>query len=484
MMTGTKLDIEKFDGNNDFRLWQIRMKALLEQQGLAAALEELLVTIIVAYDNVIQKKAYNILILCLAGGDLAAIDTAISDEDQALLLLTSIPSSYDNFVETFLYGQDTLKLEYLLVTLNSRELQKMTEAKNEDQVSDSRADGYNNADVMMVMSVEQLLDWIMDLGGTYHMTYMRDYLVDFEEYDGGNVLMGDGNECRIRGTRGFYRDDVVRKDQGYKGFTDGTIRNKKGYLRIYPGWSGKDTTMSTYLVNRSPLPAIGFKTPIDMLGFFGWLASIKQGMLEPVKVKCIFLGYREGTGSVQVLQGVEFEVESQEDHVFEVEPLRNVGQGAGIEKITGLKEEMDARSDVYVLSNGCKKSSNERNDYYWEYAPVKRFILSMEIVRDQSSSTLRVSQSRVYNGKSVQTLLEGHSILSLEVSLSGDCDVKKRNKGSYVYAVGSQEYQVVCTIPDIASTDVGMLDGVQVDDTRMCKKLGSYDAARDGFVVN
>ncbi|GJV05180.1 cytochrome P450 [Tanacetum coccineum] len=33
--------------------------------------------------------------------------------------------------------------------------------------------------------------------------------------------------------------------------------------------------------------ATGFKTPIDMLGFFGWLASIKQGMLELVKVKCI-----------------------------------------------------------------------------------------------------------------------------------------------------------------------------------------------------
>ncbi|GJU61188.1 hypothetical protein Tco_1238954, partial [Tanacetum coccineum] len=44
-------------------------------------------------------------------GDLAVIDTAISDEDQALLLLTSLPSSYDNFMETLLYGWDTLKLE-------------------------------------------------------------------------------------------------------------------------------------------------------------------------------------------------------------------------------------------------------------------------------------------------------------------------------------------------------------------------------------
>ncbi|GKG62960.1 hypothetical protein Tco_0636691, partial [Tanacetum coccineum] len=43
---GTKFDIEKFNGTNDFALWQVRMKALLEQQGLAAALEELPATTI------------------------------------------------------------------------------------------------------------------------------------------------------------------------------------------------------------------------------------------------------------------------------------------------------------------------------------------------------------------------------------------------------------------------------------------------------
>ncbi|GJX25539.1 hypothetical protein Tco_0231835 [Tanacetum coccineum] len=97
--------------------------------------------------------------------------------------------------------------------------------------------------------------------------------------------------------------------------------------------------------------------------------SIEQGMLEPVKVKCIFLGYHEsrvgnklwrlddvtskvvlyrnmgfneseeykktfigssvGTGSVQVLQGVEFEVEPREDHTFEVEPHGNVDHVVG-----------------------------------------------------------------------------------------------------------------------------------------------------------
>ncbi|GKC83969.1 hypothetical protein Tco_1139686 [Tanacetum coccineum] len=37
-------------------------------------------------------------------------------------------------------------------------------------------------------------------GGSYHMTYKSDYLFDFEEYDGGNILLGDGRECRVQGT--------------------------------------------------------------------------------------------------------------------------------------------------------------------------------------------------------------------------------------------------------------------------------------------
>ncbi|GJU48622.1 hypothetical protein Tco_1218177 [Tanacetum coccineum] len=119
---------------------------------------------------------------------------------------------------------------------------------------------------------------------------------------------------------------------------------------------------------------------------------------------------------------------------------------------------MDARSDVYVLSNGCKKCSDDIDGYYWEYTPAKRNILGMEIVRDESGNTLRVSQSRFYNEKLVQTLLDGHSILSLEGSLSGDCDVEKNGKWSCIYAVGSQEYQMVCTRLDIESADVGMLD--------------------------
>ncbi|GJS04551.1 hypothetical protein Tco_0321059 [Tanacetum coccineum] len=160
----------------------------------------------------------------------------------------------------------------------------------------------------------------------------------------------------------------------------------------------------------------------------------------------------------KVLQGVKFEVEPQEDHTFEVEPYGNVDHVvedsneaafvvAAMDKIyahelltfnntvacevifkweAGLKDDMDARSDVYVLSNGCKKRSDDSDGYYWEYTPAKGNILGLEIIRDQSSNTLRVSRSRIHNERLVQTFLKGHSTLSLKDSLSGDCDVEKK----------------------------------------------------------
>nr|GEV48978.1 RNA-directed DNA polymerase [Tanacetum cinerariifolium] len=125
----------------------------------------------------------------LPSGNLAAIDTAISDEDQALLWPTSLPSSYGNIVET------------LLLYVRGRSDQRdMKQDRGRGNKLSSGADGYDNGDVMMVMSVEQLLDRIMDSGGSHHMTYKRDYLFDFKEYDCGNVLLGDGRECRVWGT--------------------------------------------------------------------------------------------------------------------------------------------------------------------------------------------------------------------------------------------------------------------------------------------
>lgn len=51
--------------------------------------------------------------------DLKSVDVRIDEEDQAIMLLCSLPSSFENLVDTMLFGRDTLTLEEVKATLNS-----------------------------------------------------------------------------------------------------------------------------------------------------------------------------------------------------------------------------------------------------------------------------------------------------------------------------------------------------------------------------
>nr|GEV62202.1 hypothetical protein [Tanacetum cinerariifolium] len=146
------------------------------------------------------------------------------------MLLTSLSPSYDNFVETLLYGRESLTLDDVLSSLNSQELKRMTNAKddgdglyvrgrsdhqdcqkrnkkkstgfvkkNARQGSSMHSEGYDNGDLLMAMSEERILEWIMDSGGSFHMTPRRDFLFDFKEFNGGTVLLGDNKACVIIG---------------------------------------------------------------------------------------------------------------------------------------------------------------------------------------------------------------------------------------------------------------------------------------------
>nr|GFA17578.1 retrovirus-related Pol polyprotein from transposon TNT 1-94 [Tanacetum cinerariifolium] len=125
-----------------------------------------------------HSNKFNKLIL-----DLANIDIEIDDEYQPLMLLTSLPSSYDNFVETLLFGREFLTMEDVLTTLNSRELKKRIKGTTEET-----SDGL----YVRGMSVH--------LGGSYHMTPRKDFLYDFKGFDGGSVQLGDHKTCTIRET--------------------------------------------------------------------------------------------------------------------------------------------------------------------------------------------------------------------------------------------------------------------------------------------
>lgn len=65
--------------------------------------------------------------------DLKSIDDKIDDEDQAIILLSSLPKRYEHFVDTMLHGKESLTMAEVKAALNSKEPQKNGEAKEESQ---------------------------------------------------------------------------------------------------------------------------------------------------------------------------------------------------------------------------------------------------------------------------------------------------------------------------------------------------------------
>ena len=56
--------------------------------------------------------------------ELLAIDIKIDEEDKALILLSSLPESYDHIITIMLNGKETLILEEVMPTLLSNEIRK------------------------------------------------------------------------------------------------------------------------------------------------------------------------------------------------------------------------------------------------------------------------------------------------------------------------------------------------------------------------
>ena len=57
---------------------------------------------------------------------LRSMEVKVDEEDQALLLLSSLPKSYDHLVTTILYDKDTLKIKEVKTTLLSNETRSKT----------------------------------------------------------------------------------------------------------------------------------------------------------------------------------------------------------------------------------------------------------------------------------------------------------------------------------------------------------------------
>jgi len=63
--------------------------------------------------------------------ELLTVDVKIEEDDKALILLSSLPESYDHIVTTMLYSKETLILE-VMPTLLSNEIRKMSNQVQEE----------------------------------------------------------------------------------------------------------------------------------------------------------------------------------------------------------------------------------------------------------------------------------------------------------------------------------------------------------------
>ena len=321
-MSGKSLKVEKFNGRNSFSLWQIKVRALLKRDGIWAplmtnppvpapdnwasleerahstlllSLEDHVITEVAREDTAAKlwlkleslymtKSLTNKLLLkqrlfglrmkegTFLGDhlerfnaillDLHNIDIKIEDEDAALMLLVSLPDSYENFRESMTNGKDSISLEEVRTALQNRELRHSCSGT----VSDNQAVGlvanshhsfgkkkfqkkqvnrgpkpgdvcnyckekghwktecpkkrqgqFKNAsgtaavaesgtnseeDIALVVannSAHSTDVWILDSGASYHMCPRRDWFTTYELVDGGGISMANSSVCEVVG---------------------------------------------------------------------------------------------------------------------------------------------------------------------------------------------------------------------------------------------------------------------------------------------
>ncbi|MFQ6666878.1 hypothetical protein Gotur_033080, partial [Gossypium turneri] len=224
-MATTRFEIEKFDGKTNFNLWQVWIMAILVQSclkklcltnavlqevlmektssALWTRLETLYATKSLANRLVLKQRLFTFRInegellrdhisqFITLLNDLKNVEVHIDDEDQAMLLLCSLPPSYKSFREALIYARDKLSFKNVKGHLLSRD-----KLDNELHL-DSKAD--RQASVLMASNKrDKTCRYCKKLGHVkadcYKLRNKRAAESNKEDVTGANLIDESGND--------------------------------------------------------------------------------------------------------------------------------------------------------------------------------------------------------------------------------------------------------------------------------------------------
>ncbi|KAH9702699.1 hypothetical protein KPL70_010850 [Citrus sinensis] len=264
--------------------------------------------------------------------DLEDINMSLEDEDKAIILLSSLPPSYEHFVDTLLYGRQSISMADVKDSLSSKEVTKKAETKagegqfkrdcpdrknkgneghgkNGDAAVASEDEGYDSAGVLLASETQTNSKWILDSGCSYHMCPDQNLFTTYNAFNGGEVLMGNNTMCKVvrLGTIRFKMfDGMIRELRDVRHIPDlkrnlislGTldqigcsIKVESGVMKVVRGsivvMKGNKQNGLYVLQGTAVTGDVSISASLAY-------AHVKQGKLEPRALKCVFMGYPEG----------------------------------------------------------------------------------------------------------------------------------------------------------------------------------------------
>ncbi|KAH9767149.1 hypothetical protein KPL71_011170 [Citrus sinensis] len=401
-MAAPRIDLEKFNGKNDFNMWKVKMEALLITQGLGDAIE--LATKKEGKEGSssctpeqiaeIDKKAKNTIILSLSD----SVIREVAKEKTVAELWAKLESLY--MTKSLANRLQSLSLDEVKAALNTRGLQEKqvngvhgdgltvkgkidktdgkkkkqgkTKNKNKNlkcfqchkeghfkkdcpekgfkkkgQNGDAaivEEDGYESADVCVATEEVQKGKWILDSGCTFHMSPCQNFFSEYHKIDGGKVMMGNNAVCKVIGI-----GNISLK------LHNGTIREVK-QVRHVPD-------LKRNLIS------------LGMLDQVGYSVRLEHGKIEILNgVTLVMKGSRKN--GVYVLDGEMVTGESSVSTKVNMDATRLWHLRLGHMSIKGLKELAKTKDQVFgkfkdwkalVENQTGKKVKKLRTDNGLEY---------------------------------------------------------------------------------------------------------------------